>query len=221
MKYTKDFLEPIVKQSKNFSDLLRKLNLQFTGGNNSYIRKVIKREGIDTSHFTGKGSNKGKKFPSKHPIQDYLSNKRYITSSNLRLRLIKEGYFGKCCSKCGLSEWMGVELPLELHHKDNNHNNNSLDNLQILCPNCHAITHKLDRDCQITHNKKEKLVKEQTKRSEPKHHLRKVERPDYQTLLEELKDSNYSKLGRKYGVSDNAIRKWISYYEKQLQVSPN
>ena len=46
----------------------------------------------------------------------------------------------KKCSKCGLSEWNNVKLPLELHHKDGNRNNNSRDNLELLCPNCHSIT---------------------------------------------------------------------------------
>jgi predicted nucleic-acid-binding Zn-ribbon protein len=221
MKYTKEFLEPLVNSSFSYSEVLRKLNLQFTGGNNSHIRKVISREQIDVSHFKGSNWNKGKIFGPKRHIDDYLSNKVYITSNDLKLRLIREGYFQEKCEKCGLSEWFGDSMPLELHHKDNNHNNNNLENLQILCPNCHYLTHKLDRDCQKAKKKKESLDKEKKRKSKPKPNIRKVERPPYNILLEEIKNSNYSAVGRKYGVSDNAIRKWISFYEKQSQVSPN
>ena len=55
------------------------------------------------------------------------------------------------CECCGLSEWMGKPIPLELHHKDFNHYNNSLDNLQILCANCHMQAHDY---CNYKKNKK-------------------------------------------------------------------
>ena len=45
---------------------------------------------------------------------------------------------------------------------------------------------------------------------------RTVERPPYKILIEEIKQNGYSKTGRKYGVSDNAIRKWLKFYEKSI-----
>jgi len=57
----------------------------------------------------------------------------------LRDKLIRDGIKEKKCELCGLSTWMGKELPLELHHKDGNHYNNELSNLEIVCPNCHSI----------------------------------------------------------------------------------
>lgn len=63
------------------------------------------------------------------------------TNSAKRIRLIEEGIKENRCECCGLSEWMGKPIPLELHHKDFNHYNNSLDNLQILCSNCHMQAH--------------------------------------------------------------------------------
>ena len=53
--------------------------------------------------------------------------------------MFKDGLKEKKCEICGISTWFNIELPLELHHKDGNHYNNQLDNLQILCPNCHSI----------------------------------------------------------------------------------
>ena len=47
---------------------------------------------------------------------------------------------GNYCAGCGLSEWQQQSIPLEVHHKDGDHLNNELDNLELLCPNCHALT---------------------------------------------------------------------------------
>ena len=49
-----------------------------------------------------------------------------------------EGIKDKVCENCGLSKWMGKEIPLELNHKNGNNLDNTLENLEILCPNCHA-----------------------------------------------------------------------------------
>ena len=77
----------------------------------------------------------------KKDIEDILSGKypKYPTTK-LRIRLIKEGYKIHQCEKCKLSEWNGKSISLELNHKDGNKHNHKLDNLEILCPNCHAQT---------------------------------------------------------------------------------
>ena len=62
-----------------------------------------------------------------------------VKSHILKLKLIKDGIKEEKCELCGLTEWQGVKIPLELHHKDGDHFNNEISNLQILCPNCHAI----------------------------------------------------------------------------------
>lgn len=63
-----------------------------------------------------------------------------------RTALIREGIKEEVCECCKLSEWMGKLIPLELHHKDFNHYNNSLDNLQILCANCHMQAHNYNNN---------------------------------------------------------------------------
>lgn len=215
-KYTKEYLEPFVQKSKSFRELLSNLDLMINGGNNSHIRRVIKYHKIDTSHFVGQGWRKNKKFPPKRPIEDYLNNSHYINSHSLKLRLIKEGYFKYECCNCKRTEWNNHPIPLELHHKDNNHKNNNIQNLTILCPNCHAVHHQLDRDYHNSISKEQSKVKEKIRKSQPKPHLRKVERPPYEQLKQEIEKTNYCAVGRKYGVSDNAIRKWIKFYEKNL-----
>lgn len=85
-------------------------------------------------------NRKGIKHPeSKVSILKILNGNS--TNSAKRRRLIEEGVKEEKCECCGLSEWMEKPIPLELHHKDFNHYNNSLENLQILCANCHMQAH--------------------------------------------------------------------------------
>lgn len=63
------------------------------------------------------------------------------SNSAKRKKLIEAGIKEAKCECCGLSVWMGKPIPLELHHKDFNHRNNDLNNLQILCSNCHMQAH--------------------------------------------------------------------------------
>lgn len=147
-KYTKEVLEPIVKECYSYAEVVKRFGLQITGGSQSNIKKRIDEAGLDISHFTGQGWNTGDKSTkgtTKYPIEDYLSNKRVIQSHKLKLRLIREGLKENKCEKCGISEWQNEELPLELDHMNCNHEDNTLTNLQILCPNCHAQKTRKDR----------------------------------------------------------------------------
>jgi hypothetical protein len=76
------------------------------------------------------------------PLEDIITGKfdGHYLSSRLRKRLIKEGIKEEKCEKCGLENWNGKSLPFELHHIDGNRINNKLENLTILCPNCHSQT---------------------------------------------------------------------------------
>ena len=73
-------------------------------------------------------------------IEQYTSNDVPMQSDKLKIRLIKEGYLKPMCYNCGREEWEDEEIPLQLNHKDGEKNNNSLRNLELLCPNCHAMT---------------------------------------------------------------------------------
>lgn len=139
-RYTVEQMTEAIQTSTSIRQVLLKLGLSGQGGTYKVVHKFIAKYDIDISHFKGQGWNKGENFGPKRPIEDYLSNKYSITSHKLRKRLLKEGYFESRCYKCMLSEWNGQPIPLELEHLDGNHNNNSLSNLTILCPNCHAQT---------------------------------------------------------------------------------
>ncbi len=144
-KYTEDQLIVAVSENKSFAGVLRSLGLKPAGANYANVKLHIKELQLDTSHWTGQGWNKGQTFSPRREISEYLVNNTFkefpcISSNALRKRLIKEGLKEHKCECCGITEWNGKAAPLELEHKDGNHFNNVLENLQILCPNCHAQT---------------------------------------------------------------------------------
>ncbi len=101
------------------------------------IYNTVEKYNLDISHWKGRGSNKGK---NRHDISEYLDKGRGIKSRELKKRLFQEGIKQKKCESCGNDKWLNNDIPLELHHIDGNHFNNKLENLQILCPNCHSFT---------------------------------------------------------------------------------
>ena len=101
---------------------------------NSYLKKMnITYAGQQAKKGQQKGANLYR------PATYYFDNKQPISSSKLREKLFRDGLKEQRCEICGVSEWQGVKLSLELHHKNRNHSDNSFENLQILCPNCHSI----------------------------------------------------------------------------------
>lgn len=138
--YSLEEFQQICNESESVREVVQKLGYAPNGGGTAArIKRDIENNNIDISHFTGQAHTKniGK---YKTPIEDYLTNKVKITSHKLRLRLLKEGIFEYKCACCGNSEWLGQPIPLELHHKDGNKDNNNLDNLELRCPNCHYFT---------------------------------------------------------------------------------
>ena len=138
--YSLEEFQQICNESESVREVVQKLGYAPNGGGTATrIKRDIENNNIDISHFTGQAHTKniGK---YKTPIEDYLTNKVKITSHKLRLRLLKEGIFEYKCACCGNSEWLGQPIPLELHHKDGNKDNNNLDNLELRCPNCHYFT---------------------------------------------------------------------------------
>lgn len=142
--YTKENLERIIKESLSFADALRKIGLASKGGNCSTLKKYVMQYNIDTTHFSGQRWNKGLAHTNKTsltPIGEILKENTNFKSHYLKLRLVSEGLKEYKCEKCGCNgEWLGKPITLELHHINGNHYDNRIENLQILCPNCHSQT---------------------------------------------------------------------------------
>ena len=138
--YTKEVLSKICAESYSYRQCLEKMNIVAAGGNYACLKKHIELHNIDISHFTLQGWSRGKIIGPKRPIEDYLSNKAGIQSWKLKRRLIKENILEHKCNNCKQKTWLDDQIPIELHHKDGNHLNNELSNLELLCPNCHALT---------------------------------------------------------------------------------
>jgi len=102
-------------------------------------RKYATKYGCFITNPSGKGTSK--ESGTKIPLEDILEGKHPQYQSNkLRKRLLDEGYFEYKCYSCNLTEWLGNPIPLELEHIDGNSSNNKIDNLTLLCPNCHSLT---------------------------------------------------------------------------------
>jgi 5-methylcytosine-specific restriction endonuclease McrA len=143
--YSNDDFINAVKQSKSYSGVCRLIGISPKGGNLNTVKNKIKQMGLDCSHFTYSNWNKGltsndHQSIKQKPIEEILIDNSGWTSFSIKNRLLKEGLKERKCERCGRTEWEGVEIPLELHHLNGKHNDNRLENLQILCPNCHALT---------------------------------------------------------------------------------
>lgn len=92
--------------------------------------------------YKGNQSGKGMKKSNgrEMTLNEYLSNSIDIQTNKIRKKILQEGLKPHQCESCGLTEWLGNPIPLEVHHKDGDRNNNVFENYELLCPNCHAFT---------------------------------------------------------------------------------
>lgn len=143
-KYTKELLEEKVKSSYSYSEVCRKLSLKPKGGTWFYIKKKIIEYNIDISHFLGKAAYTGKRRKLEHSNRKF-SNESILVNNHseripariLRICLLDNNIKYKC-NYCGISEWYGKTILLEIDHINNNCLDCRLENLQFLCPNCHS-----------------------------------------------------------------------------------
>lgn len=220
-----------VKISTTYRDVLQALGRPiYSGSGYRFLKDKIRKLELDISHFTGR-SREPRKPPKKRPLNEYLvEGVIYHSVSHIKKRLIKEGYKTAKCEICCLETWLDAPIALELHHIDGDKYNNLLENLQFLCPNCHATTntyrgknttsYRRDRQegvtsiCQNCGGSKAKSKTTICGRC-AHYRARKVERPTYEDLKDLMEKHPMTHIGKMFGVSDVAIKKWLRSYEKE------
>lgn len=242
-RINKEELEKIASKSLSVADMCRALNIRPNGSNYKTIKSRINEHKINVSHFTGSGWNCGKRFKpfgKTIPLSEILvENSTYMNNTNLKKRLINEGLKINKCEKCGIDKWQNDTISIQLHHIDENNMNNKIENLILLCPNCHSQMHKKNniKISSISEYRKNKLIENQLKESLEKvktkcivcgnvnkrkrnnycsktcyniHRNNESKMPHSEELMERLKTSNsVCEIARHYNVSDNTIRKWL------------
>lgn len=140
-------LKKAVAESRSVRQVLGKLGLKQAGGNYAQIKKYLEQLNIERKHFTGPGWSKGLRVTRNPgvPLEELLVTNSHYQSFKLKKRLFEANLKHKQCEECGWSKISkDGRLPLELDHINGNPRDNRLENLRVLCPNCHSLkpTHR-------------------------------------------------------------------------------
>jgi len=245
-KFNESELRDAVARSKSWTQTLRELGYCPTGGNSATLKKYVALWDISTDHFDPYvGVMERIRRPAK-PLDEVLVEGSTYSRGNLKRRLYEEGLKKPLCEMCGQGEfWRGRHMALILDHTNGVRNDNRLENLRIVCPKCAATldTHcgravesppplRSCKRCGEMFRAKHRTQdfcsrycgtrgipggRSRKNRGVGCPEQRKVERPPYERLLADIEATSYLAVGRKYGVSDNAVRKWVRFYEREQE----
>lgn len=208
------------------------------GGNHRTLRKYVEEIWhISTVHFDpDRARNEALRRPA-IALDSVLVEHSTYSRAHLKARLFNEGIKKRTCERCGQGElWQGRRMALILDHINGVADDHRLENLQVVCPNCAAMldTHcgrqnrleRMSRDClycgdvfwpayAVQRYCSRYCAVRRPRGSGPRPERRKVRRPPHAHLVREIHALGYAGTGRRYGVSDNAIRKWLRQYEAE------
>jgi hypothetical protein len=238
-RYSEAQARDAVRESLSYAEALRRLGLGATGGNWRTLRIWVDRWHISIEHFDSRARQRSALQQPPRPLAEILVERSTYSRNHLKERLYREGLKERRCELCGQDEmWRGRPMGLILDHINGVRDDHRLTNLRIVCPNCAAT---LDTHC----GRKNRLERPEraclrcdaifrpryphqrycsrdcgtraprTNRGVPNPALRRVRRPPHDQLLREIAATSYLAVGRRYGVSDNAIRKWVRQYERE------
>lgn len=146
-KWNEEQLRKAAKQSRSYRQVLHRLGLREAGGNYVQVKKYLHFYNINISHFKGRAWNKGLRGFGKPiwSLEEILVKDGTFQSYKLKQRLFSAGLKQQYCEECGWAEKSADgRVPLELDHINGDSRDNRLENLRILCPNCHSLkpTHR-------------------------------------------------------------------------------
>ena len=161
----------IVRNSVSFVEVRNKIGYKPTS---HFVSPAIKNRiielNLDISHFVPSATRR-KKVPYKKYTMDEIlvENSKYCGSTALKKRLISANYMENVCACCGLKTWDGRDLALQVHHVNGVNNDNRIENLQLLCPNCHSQTDFFGgRSKSCRHRRQLKKTREQESKNKEK-----------------------------------------------------
>jgi hypothetical protein len=241
-KFTAEEARAAVAASRSYSEALRRLGLMGAGGNWRTLRKYVHVWGISTDHFDPAAASREALRRPPVPLDAILVEHSTYHRGHLKDRLYQAGAKQRACELCGQTEiWHGRRMSLILDHINGVGDDHRLENLRIVCPNCAAT---LDTHCGRQNRLPTQELRCPTcgrgfsaryrgqrycsrpcgsrhdRRGIPKPNARKVVRPPYAQLIREVHALGYVGVGRRYGVSDNAVRKWLRQYAHVPAASP-
>lgn len=137
-----DEFKELVKSSDTFTKILNIIGLQPKGGNINTLKRRFIEENINFDHIKqGLNTNKNKKFEYRKQLSDYFIKGKKIKGYRLKNRLFSENILKNQCNKCGILDiWEEEPITLQIDHINGDNEDNRIENLRILCPNCHSQT---------------------------------------------------------------------------------
>lgn len=218
--WTDEQLAKAVATSTSFSETGAKLGLTTFGSNSRTIKKRIAFLQLDTSHFltVSERSKRNSLLQAKRPQKEILCIND-IHRKHIKKYIIKNDLIPYKCSECGITEWTGKILSLHLDHINGINNDNRLENLRFLCPNCHSLTDTycgkklkgkkfvsytcVDCEAPITNEAK------RCRHCNDKLRNTKIYWPSTSFLIQRKKEIGCTHLAKELGVTDSAINKRI------------
>lgn len=220
-KISKVDLQKMLYEKDSFTSILVYFGIKNKGGNVNTLKRRIKEENLDDSLLIKKRLSNNKIRLStlsnndKKPLEDILCENSTFTRYHLKQRLIEEEIFEYKCSECGITEWNGKTISLQLDHINGVSDDNRLENLRLLCPNCHSQTDtfsgkrnkkiNLCEDCGVEINKDSNFCKTCFGKVNSK--IQRKFEVSKEELEKLIKENTYEKIGEMFDVSGNAIKK--------------